>query len=326
MLWSARRALSVTVASLGVVIGAGVAITWAAGAPGAAGSAPGSPGVAEAAAAPAAGPARSAASRAAAPRLVTTDLTPDGLDRYRYTLRTPPVAEGSPAPGDAAATDAGAGVTAELVVSAPATNQGVNLRSVGWFDEAPSRSTPSRAPRGPSSAGRSPRPGGPPRPVGPGGAQAITVTNNIMWGARNGWNVHLWSGARGDLIGQIVLTHSFGPTVYQTPPLPWRLCARVVGPTLQFKAWSLAIDPTEPEWTDPGYGAGFVLPPEWVYPGRAGWYVGHLVSGDQAGYRSLQAHGLQVSVAERASASTQTSAQEVMRSVAAGLEQVLRAP
>ena len=160
----------------------------------------------------------------------------------------------------------------------------------------------------------------------PGGAQAITVTNNIMWGARNGWNVHLWSGARGDLIGQIVLTHSFGPTVYQTPPLPWRLCARVVGPTLQFKAWSLAIDPTEPEWTDPGYGAGFVLPPEWVYPGRAGWYVGHLVSGDQAGYRSLQAHGLQVSVAERASASTQTSAQEVMRSVAAGLEQVLRAP
>ena len=54
--------------------------------------------------------------------------------------------------------------------------------------------------------------------------------------------------------------------------------------------------------------------------------MGHLVSGDQAGYRSLQAHGLQVSVAERASASTQTSAQEVMRSVAAGLEQVLRAP
>ena len=123
-----------------------------------------------------------------------------------------------------------------------------------------------------------------------------------------------------------MLSNSFGPTVYQTPPLPWRLCARVVGPTLQFKAWSLAIDPTEPEWTDPGYGAGFVLPPEWVYPGRAGWYVGHLVSGDQAGYRSLQAHGLQVSVAERASASTQTSAQEVMRSVAAGLEQVLRAP
>ena len=327
MLWSARRALSVTVASLGVVIGAGVAITWAAGAPGAAGSAPGSPGVAEAAAAPAAGPARSAASRSAAPRLVTTDLTPDGLDRYRYTLRTPPVAEGSPAPGDAAATDAGAGVTADLVVSAPATNQGVNLRSVGWFDEgtlsvdAESCATWTEFSGPIAQAGVALR-----VRSAPGGAQAITVTNNIMWGARNGWNVHLWSGARGDLIGQIVLTHSFGPTVYQTPPLPWRLCARVVGPTLQFKAWSLAIDPTEPEWTDPGYGAGFVLPPEWVYPGRAGWYVGHLVSGDQAGYRSLQAHGLQVSVAERASASTQTSAQEVMRSVAAGLEQVLRAP
>jgi hypothetical protein len=316
MSWSVRRALRVAVASLGVVIGAGVAITWAAGGPGSTGPAPGSSGVAEAAPAPApaVGPARS---RATAPRLVTTDLTPDGLDRYQYTLRPVPA---DPGPS----TDRNPGGTADLVVTAPATNQGVNLRSVGWFDEgtlgvdAESCVTWTEYSGPIAQAGVALR-----VRSAPGGAQAITVTNNIMWGARNGWNVHLWSGSHGEVIGQIVLTHSFGP-VQQMPPLPWRLCARVVGPALQFKAWSLALRTTEPEWTDPGYGASFALPPAWVYPGRAGWYVGHLVRGDQAGFQALEAQPLHASVGERASASSQASAQEVMRSVASGLEQALR--
>lgn len=309
MLWSARHALRVGAASLSVVVGVGVAIGWAAGASESP-ARPATPVPARSAPGPAS-PARSVAARPATPRLVTAALTPDGADRYEYALRP------ASAPRSDAATD--------LVVTAPATNLGVNLRSVGWFDDgtpavdAESCVTWSEFSGPIAQAGVALR-----VRSAPGGAQAITVTNNIMWGARNGWNVHLWSGSQGQLIGQIVLTHSFGPTVYQTPPLPWRLCARVVGPALQFKAWSLALEDDEPEWTDPGYGASFALPAEWVYPGRAGWYVGHLVRGDQAGYRSLRAESLDASVGERASSSSQASAQEVMRSVAASLEQVLR--
>lgn len=313
MLWSARHALRVGVASVAVVLGSEVAVGGAAGPseppvrPVVRAAAPPSP---RTAARPAAS-ARGASDRSATPRLVTVNLTPDGDDRYEYALRSTPTPRSGAAP--------------DLVVSAPASNLGVNLRSVGWFDEGTSTVDAESCVTWTEFSGPIAQAGVALRVrSAPGGAQAITVTNNIMWGARNGWNVHLWSGAQGRLIGQIVLTHSFGPTVYQTPPLPWRLCARVVGPALQFKAWSLALEDDEPEWTDPGYGASFALPAEWVYPGRAGWYVGHLVRGDQAGYRSLRTEPLDASVGERASSSSQASAQEVMRSVAASLEQSLR--
>lgn len=311
-----------------MVVGLAAAITWAAGASGSAGSDDGARAGRASAGAVASGAPRPAAPRAAAPTLVTADLTPDGLDRYDYALRTPSPGETRSAvdepveAGDLRA-DPAAGGDADVVVSAPVTNQGVSLRSLGWFDQgtlavdAESCATWTEFTGPIAQAGVALR-----VRSAPGGAQAITVTNNIMWGARNGWNVHLWSGAEGDLIGQIVLNHAFGLTVFQTPPLPWRVCARVVGPTLQFKAWSLALGPGEPDWTDPGYGASFALPREWVYAGRAGWYVGHLVGGDQIAYRSLTAHGLEVSVSERAAVTAQTSAQEVVRAVAASLERV----
>jgi hypothetical protein len=281
---SVRRALLVSLASLGVVASAAMA-GWGPGATA-------SPQVAEAAR----GRAEADLSRtprargisasgrtaeaAASPHLVTANLTADGADRYEYVLQQS---------SRSGRRGGQAGTGLDLVVTAPASNQGVNLREVGWFDDE---------------------------------SPAITVTNNIFFGARNGWNVHLWSGSRGEVIGQVVLSHSFGPTVFQTPPLPWRLCARTVGRVVQFKAWSMVLQPDEPAWADPGFGASFVVPDEWVYAGRAGWYVGHLVGGDQSDYRQLDAEALEPALGERVAVTSQASAQELVRSVAATLDQV----
>ncbi|MBK6855772.1 MAG: hypothetical protein IPG97_04225 [Microthrixaceae bacterium] len=315
---SVRRALLVSLASLGVVASAAMA-GWGPGATA-------SPQVAEAAR----GRAEADLSRtprargisasgrtaeaAASPHLVTANLTADGADRYEYVLQQS---------SRSGRRGGQAGTGLDLVVTAPASNQGVNLREVGWFDdESPavdaqscvtwSEFTGPIAQAGVALRVRS----------APGGPQAITVTNNIFFGARNGWNVHLWSGSRGEVIGQVVLSHSFGPTVFQTPPLPWRLCARTVGRVVQFKAWSMVLQPDEPAWADPGFGASFVVPDEWVYAGRAGWYVGHLVGGDQSDYRQLDAEALEPALGERVAVTSQASAQELVRSVAATLDQV----
>lgn len=295
-----RRALWVTAASLCVLAGLyGVGPRFTSRA-------------AQARPAAAGGESGAKAETAASPRLVTASLTADGADRYDYSLRTPAgQEEGQPGSG------------LGLVVTAPTTNLGVNLREVGWIDQGPPTVDAEYCVTwtefsGPiTQAGVALRVRSAPR-----GAQAITVTNNILFGARNGWNIHLWSGSTGELVGQIVLAHAFGPTVFQQPPLPWRLCARTIGPVVEFKAWSMAVDDHEPAWTDPGYGGAFTVPSEWVYPGRAGWYVGHLRGGAQADYGSLEADPLTATVGERLSAASQATGQGVIRSVAASLDRL----
>lgn len=206
----------------------------------------------------------------------------------------------------------------EVAVTADRANIGQNLRAVWWFDgdrqavdqEACATWTEHSGPI--AQAGVALRV----RQVGE-ATQAITVTNNIMWGARNGWNVHLWSsGMPGRLLGQAVLSHSFGARDAPLPPLPWRVCARVVGRSLQFKAWSVAAHPDEPGWGDPGFGTSFWLPSGWIYPGHAGWYVGHLRGGDEVGYRSLSTGVLELQVLARVAVSTQMVADDVQRGVA----------
>lgn len=233
-------------------------------------------------------------------------LTTDGWDSYQYLV---------PGPGS----DPSAATAVEVL--APQANQGVNLRAVGWLGEGVlatdalscvtwTEGTGSIAQAGVALRVRS----------APGGPEAITVTNNILWGARNGWNVHVWSGGVGQVVGQVVLSHSFGSTPGQQPLLPWRLCARTVGATVQFKAWSLAVDPAEPEWGDPGYGGSFALPARWVYAGRVGWYVGHLGPGERASFGDLDVKELEVTAADRLAAAATASADEVMRGLAAAVE------
>lgn len=116
--------------------------------------------------------------------------------------------------------------------------------------------------------------------------RAITVTDNIFWGARFGFNVHVWDTGQASWVpgrlpvvpvGGADLSATFG-SAGSLIDLPWRVCARVKGRTLDIKVWPLAD--AEPEWGDVRYGRRFRLPMSAVYPGRAGWYAGHLRPGD----------------------------------------------
>lgn len=249
----------------------------------------------------------------AATTVRSADLTPDGSDRFRFELE--PTTEGG-----------GGGETGPTVsISAPAENRGGNLRTAWWLDgstptvDHESCVTWSEFSGDVVQAGVALRI----RKVGD-STQAITVTNNVMWAARNGWNIHLWNDGQRELIGQVMLNHAFGNTVFDRPPLPWRLCARVAGTALEFKAWSLTAHPEEPSWTDPGFGSSFHLPRGWHYPGHAGWYVGHLRPGDSTAYRSLSTSLMEVGSIGRLSVMSRTAADGVKRAVAAILTRTLR--
>jgi hypothetical protein len=56
--------------------------------------------------------------------------------------------------------------------------------------------------------------------------------------------------------------------------LPWRMCARVEGSSLEWRVWPTTGP--EPDWGDPLFGGSVTLLPEWVYAGQPGFYVGHL--------------------------------------------------
>ena len=169
----------------------------------------------------------------------------------------------------------------EVVVAAPATDQGINLRQVGAADVDPSRdheacvswhgpvvdvAQPGIALRIRSDGDR---------------VRAITLTDNIWSAARHKWNVHLADSASNnvmDLQADEAL-EGFASSLSMLPDLPWRLCARVRGATFEVKVWALADD--EPAWGDPRNGYAVDLPDEWVFEGRPGLYVGHLSPGEE---------------------------------------------
>ncbi len=118
-----------------------------------------------------------------------------------------------------------------------------------------------------------------------GRVRAITVTNNVVFGLRYGFNVHVWDTAvhtpSGDAvvhqIGGLNLRDAFYPN-NRYAPLPWRMCARIRGQRLDVKVW-----PTRDglaSWGDHRYSATFTVPANFVYAGRPGWYAGHLHHGD----------------------------------------------
>lgn len=115
--------------------------------------------------------------------------------------------------------------------------------------------------------------------------RAVTVTGNIVWGARFGFNVHVWDTARHPR-GAVPVTYAGGADLSRTfgpanglMKLPWRICARVKGRMLDFKVWPVAAK--EPRWGDTRFGRRFQLPATATYEGRAGWYAGHLRPGDR---------------------------------------------
>jgi hypothetical protein len=184
-----------------------------------------------------------------------------------------------------------------VTASAPRTNRGENNRTVFWSaGEVPSADQQSCATWVETPRGRQ-QPGAALRVRTSGGrVRAITVTNNIFFGARWGFNVHVMdSGAQEPFrkIGGFELTEIFrpdGPGTFDFPPFPWRMCARVVGNTVSFIVWPTSQ--AEPAWDDARYGGSVTLPAGWNQPGVPGWYVGHLRAGDRSIFRDLTVVGL----------------------------------
>ncbi len=204
---------------------------------------------------------RVAAARSA-PRARVYPLTTDGRDRFFVA----PVGERTTVRADATNTGGNTRIVWVPAGGAVATDQQTCATWVSWT--------------GLTQAGVALRVRG----DGP-RVRAVTVTGNIVWGARFGFNVHVWDTARHPR-GSVPVTYAGGADLSRTfgpanglMKLPWRICARVQGRVLDFKVWPVGGE--EPRWGDTRFGRRFQLPATATYEGRAGWYAGHLRPGDR---------------------------------------------
>lgn len=201
------------------------------------------------------------------PSLGAGFITTDGYDDYGITLADP-------------ADPAGPTVSA-----APTTNEGGNTRVVFWPAEGPTIADQQSCvaweePDPHSQQGIALR-----TQSEAGDTRAITVTKNIWYYASWVFNVHVMDSANSEEFVQILGTNLEDVLVRDDgtlAPLPWHLCARVVGDQVSFKVWP--ADEPEPEWMDGVHGAGVLLPDGWHEPGVPGWYVGHLNPGVSTTY------------------------------------------
>lgn len=195
-------------------------------------------------------------------------LTPDGFDQYGF--------------GDS---------SGELVALAPPTNVSGNLREAIWADGTPDAVDAQSCARwkAPNAVGSTQQGAVLRLATDPTGrTRAVTVTKNIYFSFSSVFNVHVWDTTAAQpftLVGQIWLSEAF--SVHDgVDALPWQMCARAVGTTVEMKAWT-EHDP-EPAWGDPAWGGSIELDPAWVYPGKAGWYVGHVPPGGEVRFDHLR--------------------------------------
>jgi hypothetical protein len=176
---------------------------------------------------------------------------------------------------------------ADVVVTAPATNQSGGTRIAFWrgSDHAGPDQQPCATWSNPTHLGEQEGAALRVRTTSDGTTSrttAITITKNV-WGGNFGvFNVHLWDTALpGDpftLIAQFDLQSTFG-TFGMGEPLPWRMCAQVVGVVLRFLVWPTRIG--QPSWDDARYGGRVVLPRDAPTGGVAGFYAGHVQPGTE---------------------------------------------
>ena len=115
--------------------------------------------------------------------------------------------------------------------------------------------------------------------------RALTVTQNV-WVNPFAFNIHTWDTSRSGAPQQTLAQFDMRATFFaDRPPLPWRLCARAQGATVEFKIWS--GHEAEPVWGDPARGGRATVPPGFRAPGMFGWYAGHLGRGDHADLSAL---------------------------------------
>ena len=109
--------------------------------------------------------------------------------------------------------------------------------------------------------------------------RTIVVAKNLWFGAVWQMNVYTWDSTRSPYFkihGAVALPVPFLDGK-QGRPLPWNVCARVEGSVVRIKGWN--SKEKEPSWTDKDHSGIIKLPAEWVYPGKAGWYGGHIDPG-----------------------------------------------
>ena len=197
---------------------------------------------------------------------VTTLLTPDGTDIYTY-----------------------ASSSGQMRVGALDTNTSGNLRSVFWPADSPLVADAQSCAIWASQSSASAQQGAALRIATVNGStRAITVTKNIVFGATWIFNVHTWDTAATPAFepaGTISLKSELWPDDVEAP-LPWHVCIRAIGTNLDLKVWR--ADETEPAWADTSHGGSVTLPDDAVYPGAAGWYIGHLLAGEQAEFSDLR--------------------------------------
>ena len=165
-------------------------------------------------------------------------------------------------------------------VTAPATNTGDNTRIVFFPQRGASTTDGVACATWVAESTWSAQEGVALRIATDGGrTRAITVTKNVFAGATWIFNVHVWdTGALPQFtqVGSVdlgaVLSRDGWPL-----PLPWRLCARTDGATVELKAWR--VGEGEPAWGDRRHSGAVRVDPQWVYAGEGGWYVGHVPPG-----------------------------------------------
>lgn len=109
----------------------------------------------------------------------------------------------------------------------------------------------------------------------------IAVVDNIWMGGK--WIINIY-GVTGDGSGDVApdvadiqegfTPSGLGDSLDTMPPLPWHMCARTVGTTVEFVVWT-GSNP-EPAYGTPGAGGQADIPVGYQDPGIAGWWVGHL--------------------------------------------------
>jgi hypothetical protein len=201
-------------------------------------------------------------------RLTTRVLTPDGSDRLDVSLTN--------------------GV---IRMSAPATNTGSNLREVFWPTGQPSFRDGQVCATWQYESTRSVQEGIALRIVTglDSRVMSLTVDKNVWAGVSwvlwvVGWDTatpEVFTGIANKDVSAVVAPSG------DYEPLPWRVCARVIGSALTFKIWVPARE-GEPSWTDPTHTGTATIPAKWTVPGKFGWYVGHVPPAGSARYGNLR--------------------------------------
>lgn len=160
-----------------------------------------------------------------------------------------------------------AGDYVQVDVTAPSTNTSGNSR-VGWIVDTGDFTYNEVCATWTSHTGVIDQPG---LIVHFDGTHAVTMTQNVWFVDRSGFNFHVWDLSRPLDDGRLTLIGSFKPTSVDGAVWPIRACLRAVGPYLDGKVWS-AYQP-EPEYGDPAASGGALIVDR---PGRGGWYAGHV--------------------------------------------------